>query len=377
MRFSSTCALIIFALQCASPSVAYAQSPENNAFCDPLDSPASPVSGAAKLARQPVLALARVNGTNGPRVIAAGLRGLILLSDDGGEAWRQARVPVQSDLVSLSFISREKGWAVGHEGVILHTEDGGETWVKQFDGRMAHATLTEDYKSRLAKGEKQLKPFLDQVELNTKDGPTQPFLSVLFESDKVGYAVGSFGMLVETQDGGKTWHPWLDHIDNDNFLNLNDIREVAGNIYVVGEQGSVFRLDREKSRFVSIGPVYKGSFFRVVGNDRFLLVVGLNGTAFRSTDSGATWKSVQTGATTSLTSASFTENDKALVLTSEGGGLLLSIDEGNSFHVLHAEKPMLFADALFSGDDWLVLGGYQGVERQKFRPMTTPAPLQN
>jgi photosystem II stability/assembly factor-like uncharacterized protein len=239
---------------------------------------------------------------------------------------------------------------------------------------MAHGALTSDYKSRVAKGEAGLKASLDQVELNTKDGPTLPFLSVLFENENVGYAVGSFGMLVRTEDGGKSWHPWLDHIDNGSFLNLNDIREVSGGIYIVGEQGSVFRLDRNLNRFVSIATSYKGSFFRIVGNDRFLLVVGLNGTAYRSVDSGASWKSVPTGATTSLTSASLSSDGAMLLLTSEGGGLLCSKDDGNSFKDLHAEMPMLYADALASNGDWFVLAGYQGVARQKVRPVTMANP---
>lgn len=335
------------------------------AFNDPLATPAVTVSGPA-IVQQPVIALARVGAGKAVRLVGAGLRGLIVISDDGGAAWHQARVPVQSDLVSLYFTPSGQGWAVGHDGVILHSADRGNTWTTQFDGRAAQRTLLPYYQARIDKGEKQLAPFADQVALNTKDGPTLPFLAVYFENDRVGYALGSFGMLVATDDGGKTWRPWLDHIDNPNFLNLNDIREIAGDLYIAGEQGGVYRLDRTAQRFVAISPPYKGSFFRIVGNERLLLAVGLNGTAYRSADRGVTWSPVETGAKSSLTSAAFSADGKTLLLTAEGGQLIYSVDDAQTFHALRAARPMLFADVVADGgNDDFVLAGYQGIGRQR------------
>lgn len=344
-----------------------------SSFKDPLATPAALSGTAARTTaqsriNQPVIALARVStgrADDEVRLVAAGLRGLILISDDGGHAWREARVPVQSDLVALYFTASGQGWAVGHDGVILHSSDRGLSWVVQFDGRIASRTLLPYYQTRIDKGEKQLAPFAEQVALNTKDGPTLPFLSVYFENDRTGYAVGSFGMLVSTDDGGKTWRPWLDHIDNPNFLNLNDIREIAGDIYITGEQGGVYRFERDTQRFVAISPSYKGSFFRIVGNARFLLAMGLNGKAWRSTDRGTSWNPVETGARSSLTSAAFSPDGKTLLLAAEGGQLLYSVDDAQTFHALRATRPMLFADVVADGGEAdFVLAGYQGIGRQ-------------
>ncbi|WP_322095057.1 WD40/YVTN/BNR-like repeat-containing protein [Paraburkholderia bannensis] len=360
MRF----ALIQALVSLAASSVAVAAP---SAFNDPLATAAVAVPQGALL-QQPVIALARVGGGAKVRLVAAGLRGLILVSDDGGTAWRQAHVPVQSDLVSLFFTPSGQGWAVGHDGVILHSADRGESWTAQFDGRVAQRTLLPYYQTRIDHGEKQLAPFAEQVALNTKDGPTLPFLAVHFDDDRNGYAIGSFGMLVATDDGGKTWRPWLDHIDNPNFLNLNDIREIAGDLYIAGEQGGVYRLDRAAQRFVAISPPYKGSFFRIAGNERFLLAVGLNGTAYRSTDRGANWSLVETGAKSSLTSAAFSADGKTLLLTAEGGQLFYSVDDALTFHAVRAARPMLFADVVADGgNDDFVLAGYQGIGRQRLK----------
>jgi len=70
----------------------------------------------------------------GDRHFATGHRGHILYSDDGGDSWQQAEVPVRSSILDIDFPNPELGWAVGHEGVILNSTDGGKTWAKQYDG---------------------------------------------------------------------------------------------------------------------------------------------------------------------------------------------------------------------------------------------------
>src|SRR4051794_14248579 len=83
-------------------------------FADPIDTPAV-VSGRS--ASVPMTAVDRA----GKRFVAVGLRGTVLLSDDQGRHWRQARVPVSSDLVAVQFATEQEGWASGHDGVVLHT----------------------------------------------------------------------------------------------------------------------------------------------------------------------------------------------------------------------------------------------------------------
>ncbi|MBI5444053.1 MAG: glycosyl hydrolase, partial [Deltaproteobacteria bacterium] len=97
---------------------------------DLLDRPAT-VSGRALRSVQ--LAVARA----GKRLVSVGERGTVLLSDDDGRTWRQAKVPVSLTLTCVCFASERSGWAAGHSGVVLRTSDGGETWVKQLDGRQA------------------------------------------------------------------------------------------------------------------------------------------------------------------------------------------------------------------------------------------------
>ena len=72
---------------------------------------------SAKAERAVLLGLARA----GQRLVAVGERGIVLLSDDNGQRWRQAQVPVSVSLTAVQFVDDRRGWAVGHLGVVLHS----------------------------------------------------------------------------------------------------------------------------------------------------------------------------------------------------------------------------------------------------------------
>src|SRR6266581_7567932 len=110
---------MLVALALAAPVAAVAAG-----YQDVLDTPAQESTLASK---------ALLNGlaSAGQRVVAVGQRGHIIYSDDAGKTWQQAKVPVSSDLVAVTFPTSEQGWAVGHDGVVLHSADAGKTWTKQ------------------------------------------------------------------------------------------------------------------------------------------------------------------------------------------------------------------------------------------------------
>lgn len=350
-----------FALLAMLFVVAKAFAGSHATFLDPLDTPAAKIRGAVDLQRQSLIAVAQA----GNRTVAVGLRGAIVISDDGGASWRSASVPVQSDLLAVHFITPEKGWVAGHEGVILSSDDGGETWVKRFDGRLAEKTLVDHYQRRIQAGETHLQAHLAQVKLNTQAGPSLPWLDIWFEDSRVGYAVGSFGMIVRTEDGGKTWLPWLDHVDNPDYLNLNAIGRVGGNLYIAGERGAVFRLDPGSRHFAMLSTGYLGSFFGLSGNSGFLIVYGLRGSAFRSVDGGRTWSKVDMPLSNALTGSAFAEDGKALVLVSEAGAAVVSRDQGKTFQALKVPRPMQFTAVAVAGGSHLLLTGNRGVVRQE------------
>ena len=323
-------------------------------YADPLDAPAE----LNQLAAQSQLTAITLAGN---RLVAVGARGVVLLSDDGGQGWKQAKVPVSSDLVAVQFPSAMLGWAVGHDGVILHTTDGGESWSKQLDGRDLLKQLTAHFQAQMDKGDERASQYLDLIKLNFGNGPEQPLLGVWFENERDGFAVGAFGTLMATHDGGKSWESWIEKIDNPNSFHLNAITGIAGEVYIASEQGTVFKLDRSQQHFVALTTGYTGSFFGVVGDQRFLLAHGLRGNAFRSTDGGLSWSHVDTGNSAGLV-ASVIDDHGALLLASQAGVILRSDDQGKSFKPLESAHPYLFAGLSHMKGNKVAIVGMSGVQ---------------
>src|SRR3954468_15205325 len=114
----------------------------DNRTVDPLDAPA-PALGAP--GRLPLLAVARA----GRRLVAAGLNGQVLTSDDAGRHWARSRVPVSTELVSVRFPTPARGWITAHGGVVLRSDDGGASWSRQLDGRTAAKLLAAHFQAEV------------------------------------------------------------------------------------------------------------------------------------------------------------------------------------------------------------------------------------
>ncbi|MES2261730.1 MAG: YCF48-related protein [Pseudomonadota bacterium] len=328
--------------------------PAPPSFKDPLDHAAEKIP---TVNNRPMMAVAKA----GARLVAVGSRGVIMTSDDNGAAWSQASVPVQSDLLAVQFPTATHGWAVGHDGVILHSVDGGRTWVKQLDGRQAGALYKDYYRNSGDAAEPAFKRALAQLELNFKAGPALPYLDVWFSDTQRGYAIGAFGMIAATQDGGKTWEPWLHRIDNPDFLNLNAIRGIGNAIHIVGERGTVFTLDDKGARFTQTATGYAGSFFGIAGNDDVLLAFGLRGNVYRSGDHGSNWEAVKIPADATVMGGAANPDRSGFVLVNSAGQLLQSDAQARQFTAVKPERSMRYTNVAAISDLSLVLTGLAGI----------------
>lgn len=298
-------------------------------------------------------------------MIAAGQRGHILYSSTG-TSWVQASVPVSSDLTALCFPSARQGWAVGHAGVVLHTDNGGVTWTKQLDGERIATLLVQQYSQPNHPDDAIAQRLKRDAELAAVQGADKPLLDVWFADERHGFAVGAFNLILHTEDGGKTWVPWLDRIDNPRDLHLYAIRPAGDALYIVGEQGLVLKLNAEKQRFEQIPLPYQGTLFGLVGTTHAVLVFGLRGNAWRSTDGGGHWSKVETGVATGLSSG-VVRSDGSIVLASQSGQILLSSDEGASFHQVHMTRPIPTFAVAAVGRNEIALAGTGGVRVESLR----------
>lgn len=333
--------------------------PAHAAFQDPLDTPAA-VSSIAQTARLTAIANA------GDRLVAVGPKGHVLLSEDGGRNWQQVPVPLSSDLVAVTFVTPQKGWAVGHDGVILHSGDGGKTWSRQLDGRQAAKAIEAHYGKLAAAGDEDAIKLADDVKQFVADGADKPFLDILFMDELRGFAVGAFNLAFRTVDGGKTWEPIIDRTDNPQAFHLYALAKSEGTLYMVGEQGLIRRWNDQSGRFESIESPYRGSFFGAVAKGETLIAFGMRGNAYRSTDGGASWEKVETGLTGGITSGRALA-DGAIVLVSQAGRVIVSRDDGESFAEVPVSKPMPYFAVASAGADDLALVGANGVRVESIK----------
>lgn len=329
-------------------------------FQDPLDYPAVK---ASRIETRPMHAVAKA----GSRLVAVGARGLIAVSVDQGKTWTQVAAPVQSDLVALHFPSASKGWAVGHDGVVLHTADGGAHWTRQFDGRMAKAAFTRHY-AGAAQGETPaIAAARRAVAQNYKAGAALPLLDVWFDDERRGFAVGAFGLLIATIDGGATWTPWFDRIDNPDMLSLNAVRGGDGGVYVVAERGAVFRLDRTNNMFSRSATGYEGSFFGVAVAPDVVLAFGLRGAVYRSADHGLSWTRVALASTATISAGTAMAKAGGFVLANNAGELLLGDASGLRFSMRKARHPWRYTGAVQADDGQLLLSALEGIQLERVK----------
>ncbi|RZT10247.1 Uncharacterized protein SAMN05216319_1296 [Duganella sp. CF402] len=289
----------------------------------------------------------------GSRIVAVGERGIILFSDDNGQRWQQADAPVSVTLTAVRFADARNGVAVGHAGVVLTTADGGAHWQRVLDGQHLAALALQAAKAAAgfgpAAGAGPRKATATRAGADTAagagasaatsasalrdaerlvaDGADKPLLDVCLLGTNRILAVGAYGLAFASEDGGRTWTPWMNRIDNPKGLHLNTVRASGDTILIAGERGYA-QLSTDAGRsFKPLNVPYNGSFFTAeLSGEKEILLAGLRGNAWRSADAGKSWQQIASPAPVTIT-ASTTRSDGTQILANQAGMLLAVRDQ--------------------------------------------------
>jgi photosystem II stability/assembly factor-like uncharacterized protein len=226
----------------------------------------------------------------GPRLVAVGERGHVLLSDDDGAQWVQAEsVPTQNLLTGVCFADEKRGIAVGHDEIVLTTQDAGRTWER-----------------------KRYEP-----------DAQRPLLDVWCGADGRAIAVGAYGAYFVSADFGATWaaqefepkpvagakpaEPEAEEFDEGELgdPHLNRIAAASPTrLYIAAEAGHLYRSDDSGASWVELPSPYEGSLFGITPlTGDAVLAYGLRGNLFRSENAGANWRRIDTGTVAMLNDA--------------------------------------------------------------------------
>jgi photosystem II stability/assembly factor-like uncharacterized protein len=299
--------------------------------------------------------------TVGHRLIAVGAAGVIITSDDFGSSWTQVATPVSVTLTSVCFANSRVGWAVGHSGVILGTRDSGATWTHQYDGRDLLAALKSraDAVGRISGQETGEQAALQQM---ISDGPDEALLAVFATDAKTAMAVGAYGLIMITRDGGVHWEPRLDIAMAGRGKHLYAVKQVDGRLFFAGEGGGLFWSAGMDAPLNLITSPYAGTFFGLVTTPRGGLVAfGLRGHAVNSIDQGRNWQPLEVGATDSI-NAGLRLSDGRIALATQSGEIFLSEDSLGPFRALTISAPSPYAD-LTEIPHGVVAVGFRGAVR--------------
>ncbi|MBL4802716.1 MAG: hypothetical protein JKY45_12565 [Emcibacter sp.] len=161
---------------------------------------------------------------------------LIMDSHDGGNSWTDKSIAEDAMFSRIQFIDRQNGVVTGEFGSVYKTTDGGETW------KAANMIPNEFY----------------------------PMAS-LFITTEEGWVGGLQGIIFHTNDGGQNWH----RQETGTKAPIYNIFDVAGEIYAIGEQGTLLTLAGNGWRSVEINLGFgylRGAL--ALSNGKFLVVGG-------------------------------------------------------------------------------------------------------
>jgi len=256
----------------------------------------------------------------GGRLIAAGERGQIILSDDNGESWHQAdTVPTRSTLTSL-FAIDDRIWAAGHDSVIMTSGDGGETWTRQYFAP-------------------------DRM---------QPIMDLYFRDKDHGIAIGAYGLMLVTSDGGRNWEDWA--VNEEDDAHLNAIIEIpGGELMIAGEAGNSYRSVDGGETWEHMEMPYQGSMFgAVLANGSCVLLYGLRGHVMRSCDGGDSWQLLVTGSEATLLGGA--RQDGKVLFAGNSGAILIYDGDGGFSQYLHSSGVDFSAVLALGGGRFLLTG---------------------
>ncbi len=318
----------------------------------------------------------------GNSLVAVGERGHILISSDEADSWQQAPAPVRVTLTNTFFVDEQFGWTVGHDGVILKTEDGGKSWHKVMDGIRANELMLTHARDRFAELEEAIETapeeqreelemelesreyMLQDAETFSAEGASRPFLDVWFKDRNEGLAVGAFGLILHTLDGGDTWQAWFDRMENPSLFHLNSITQIGDELFIAAEAGNLYRSSDWGQSWDMLDSPYDGSFFGVIGSDDgHLIAFGLRGNAFQSSDWGDSWQDIDTGVDSTFFSGTLLEDGSAVLVGAAGISLHLD-PQGQVISTDRNPARLPQSKVLVSRDKGLLIAGAHGVHAE-------------
>jgi photosystem II stability/assembly factor-like uncharacterized protein len=197
----------------------------------------------------------------------AGKEGVVYATTDGGDSWTLLETGSNRHIFTIEFVNRERGHAAGDFGTMTHTEDGGKTWTSM---RVPETVVLPD----------------SALDTGVEPGDVNLYSLSYGDADHV-WAVGEFGIVIVSTDGGRTWQQQHTPVESTLFgVRFADARRG----WAVGVDSLILHTqDGGATWSVQKPPISQRSLYDVAVKGDAGWIVGDSGTVFKSTDGGASW----------------------------------------------------------------------------------------
>lgn len=193
---------------------------------------------------------------------------------------------------------------------------------------------------------------------------TRTLTAVTFFDDKVGVAVGHGGSVIRTEDAGKTWvQIKIPEIGFDSVLGITklDGKEVVA----YGAFGMYIRSDDAgktwtRPHILSKVESFDRHIYKVIKAPQALVLVAENGSLGRSTDNGVTYEPIASEYPGSYFGG-VTAKDGSVVIFGMRGTVYRSTDSGTKWTKIPVETKTGFNNGVLLSDGMVVLVGNTGL----------------
>lgn len=273
---------------------------------------------------------------------AAGNGGTIIRTNDSGGNWSELSGGTTAILNDIDFDELDRGIVVGDTGTIYLSYDGGESWEKDSSGislnlyaaDLAFSPIYFDHATVAGWGGIILKKM---IEPDSPEDTWQP-IGWLSHEDllnihmfyRTGWAVGHFGTIIHTTNGGFDWD--VQHQDLDLSYHLYGIHFPSLNYgYAVGMQGKILKTENGGEYwFEQTSPTINSLNAVHFSSLQVGWAVGIYGTIIYTVDGGNNWFEKSDITSNRLNDVYFTDSNNGWIVGAFGT-ILYTQDGGETW----------------------------------------------
>ena len=268
---------------------------------------------------------------NSNRGWAAGGKGTVLSTDDGGKTWKVSYTSIDDVVRDVFFVDERKGWLVCEanpyrlktqedpRAYLMKTTDGGNKWTRV------------DVMRADQKGSDQAHQQASNVDAI--------LVRAVFSHDGRGWTFGEAGAIFTTRDAGETWTRLPSPT---RYLLLGGTFVDNDRGWVVGAGATIIQTsDGGETWYQSALPDVDKSV-RFTGtaffDNRVGWAVGSSGNVYRTTNGGRTWQKQESGVDVDLFDVKFVDAQEGWAVGAEGT-IIHTIDGGGHWTTERSGTP--------------------------------------